>query len=153
MNMRHFISLCESHLSDAFEGIDKPTLVLPAGTVLFHGTDRPASEWDPRVDPIWGPAWFGADFEVANSYAKFQRSGENGEPYIIQYSTNRSLKLLEASAPEIAAVMDELYDTYMTDEIAGAMHDLGFEGWHIKDTEVMIADGNALDFVKILKVQ
>ena len=153
MNMRDLISICESDLSQAFLDVPRETLVLPAGTMVFHGTDRPLDEWDPRTELIYDMAWFGATFQVANDYAKFKRSGSLGKPYVIQYRTNRNLNLLEASSPEWAAKLDALYGDYTTDEIAEAVCQLGFEGWHIKDQEIMIADGDAVDFVKVLKAR
>lgn len=142
-------SINESQIEAEFRQFDLPSFSLPRGTTLYHGTDRPSSEWDYESDPIFLPAWFGLDLGVAKQYAGFQRSGSSGPPVILTYRTTRDMDLLEASGQELSEFMDELYGNYTTDEIAESVCSLGFDGWHIKDTEVMLCS----DDIELVNVE
>ena len=131
-----------------FEGVPLKTTLLPMGTRLFHGTDRPVKDWNPETQSIWLPAWFGLTLNIAVNYAKFQRSSANGKPYVIEFVTTQPLELLDASGDEMSEHMDELYDDLMVDEVAGEALAKGFEGWIIPNVEVMIGV-DAMRFVKI----
>lgn len=155
-DLRRWIELCggaalrESvgdEIHQTLSELDLPRKILPAGTVLYHGTDRPRTSWNPRNQMIWSPGWFGLDIVTARDYAKWQRSGELGRPYIIEYKTTRDLSLADISGQSADDVITHLYDDYTSDDIAQTVLALGFDGW-ISPPEVMIGDVDSLRFVR-----
>lgn len=130
-----------------FRKFDLTRVNIAAGTNLFHGTDRPASEWNPAQEPIWGPAWFSETPNIAQSYAGFRRSGSLGDPIVLIYKLTDDISVLDVSGEEISGLMDELYGNYTNDDIAIAVCELGFDGWLIQNEEVMICDTDVCRFL------
>jgi hypothetical protein len=156
MNMRDIINSISSlttitedadDITNAFAGIRLPEKLLPAGTPIYHGTDQPASEWNPSEDPIHAPAWFGLDAKVAIDYAKYARSGSGGDPYYIECKTTAPLNLLDLGTIETGAIFQNLIDNYTTSDIATCVLRMGYDGWYIQDEEIMIGHEGDFEFV------
>lgn len=112
-------------------------VILPAGTILHHGTD---GNWDPATSQIRGPAWFG-DEDMASSYNLVMG---HDLPTVLVYETVRPLRLLDVSAgtpagAELAAMWD---DEVVPSDMAHACEAAGYEGWFETGGEVMICDGD-----------
>ena len=130
--MRQWIELAEN----AFPAVSAPVITLPKGTVLYHGTDRPPESWDPETQPILLPAWFSTEIDVARQYSEWKRSGQNGEAAVYRYVLKHDANLADISS--LGEEMDALYGNYTSDEIADWAIEAGFDGWFVKDEEVML---------------
>lgn len=121
------------------------TYTLSVGTTLFHGTDR--DSFNPREDNLYEPAWLTVNPRTALDYARYQRSGEMGQPRILEYKTVNPLNLLDVTRAPLSDLIDELLGSYISDEIADAVCAIGYDGWFIEDEEIMVCNSDAIAFV------
>ena len=130
-------------------------IVLPKGTVLYHGT----SIKDRFYDPI-GPFWVSDSEEVASVFAKKDRSG-GGKPRIYVFELAGDIELLWwESKADIEAWFEERGDEESADmspqELADAVCNEGYDGWIIPHNytvggDIMICEPSSVLNLKRVK--
>jgi len=121
------------------------TTVLPAGTLLHHGTQ---GDFDCR--DIEGPAWFSRSIAVARHFA--QRSGDE-TPRILCYVTTAEIELPLIRGVRGFDAFCEEHDIrpYSADDMADGVRRAGLAGWLIPDNypdgdDILLVDLSDLSF-------
>ena len=129
------------------------TIELPAGTVLFHGTQAPMDFWDEREYSPDGPFWLSDQKEVAARFSTYNRFEGEMIPRVITYKTARPLRMLLIQSQEDKNNLEEYWgiDTFSTTDMAEGVCDKGFDGWIIPGNyqpgdDVMVCDGDAVEY-------
>jgi GNAT superfamily N-acetyltransferase/RNA:NAD 2'-phosphotransferase (TPT1/KptA family) len=129
------------------------TQTLPAGTILYHGTD--ASQWKPQQEQIESPAWFSQSRSVAEQFSTW-----NGDkkPVVAEYRTTQPIELVVIHNRRDLDSLCEKYQVFeegstrdMADELSNYI-----EGWIIPNNypdgdDIMIGDASNLEFVQMTK--
>ena len=113
--------------------------VIPAGTMLFHGTD----DDDFHPSEISGPAWFSTDNDVAEKFAGGR---------LLAYRLKADLKLpLITSASEMDDFAEKFnIDRMSSEDVRDSAKKAGIPGWIIPDNyepgdDILICDLSVLD--------
>lgn len=113
--------------------------VIPAGTMLFHGTD----DDDFHPSEISGPAWFSTDNDVAEKFAGGR---------LLAYRLKADLKLpLITSAGEMDDFAEKFnIDRMSSEDVRDSAKKAGIPGWIIPDNyepgdDILICDLSVLD--------
>lgn len=131
-------------LLSLIEGAQWPNLrTIPAGTILFHGTDD--DEFDPA--DIKGPAWFSNDNDVA---AHFVNGGR-----LLAYRTKVDIKLpVIKNASEMEDFAEKFnIDRMSSEDVRDTARRSGIAGWIIPDNyepgdDILICDLSDLEPMK-----
>lgn len=143
------MSLCNSQeelvSANPFSGLIDPKIVnLPVGAKLFHGAQ---DSWSPVETPPIGRFWFAQNWDGAYPYAVCAPE-ECGEPVIHEFTVIRSLRLLDLSDGEAAALCrdeDRLFDPFKDSALVVAA---GYDGWlWPEDDNLMVGDASAVAYV------
>lgn len=121
------------------------TVVLPAGTLLHHGT---GSDFDP--DEIMAPCWFSRSIEVARHFC---RRSDGGTSRILVFSTDVDveLPLISGSAAFDAFCERHHIRPYSAEDMADGVSRAGLAGWLIPDNypdgdDILLVDVYSLTF-------
>lgn len=127
------------------------TLKLPAGTVLYHGTD--CDDFDEENDSLNGPAWVTSSRSVAERFAS-RSGGWGGRKRIIEY-----VLAVDVDLPEIVSMRDMAAFTQEhgislggVEEMRDSIADSGLPGWIIPGNypdgdDILLVETDVLDFV------
>lgn len=126
------------------------TTLLPAGLILYHGTDN--DDFDPSEDNLEGPAWLTSSFEVAKKFASRTRCG--GRSRVFQYVLGDGLEVPDIRSSADMAKLAAKYnlDLSGTEEIRDSVADSGLSGWVIPQNypdgdDILIVNTHVLDFI------
>lgn len=115
--------------------------VIPAGTMLFHGTD----DDDFHPSEISGPAWFSTDNDVAGNFAHSR---------LLAYRLKADLKLpLITNAEEMDAFAEKFnIDRSSSEDVRDSAKKAGIPGWIIPDNyepgdDILICDMSVLEAI------
>lgn len=129
-----------------------PVQVLPAGTLLFHGTD--CDNFNEADEPLWGPAWLSESATVAEHFAR--RSGGWGGPRrVVVYRVAEPVTLPLVSQ---GADMDQLADAFDlallgVEEMRDSVQRAGLPGWWIANnyptgSDILLSRTDCLDYIE-----
>jgi hypothetical protein len=130
---------------------------LKAGTTVYHGTGARFSD---TAEGLTSPCWVTTDLAVAKRFVDYHTHSPKGKRRIIQFTTNRDLRLLYIKNKHS---FDEYLEynhisPYSSEEMAEGVCRLGWEGWYIKANygpggdDIMIGNSNALDYSKTIQL-
>jgi len=112
------------------------TVLLPTGTILYHGTDSPKN-----FTMLRGPSWLVDDIRKAEEWAGWSKSGGGRKKRVLEFSTKKTLKLLDTRAlrqwRRVGILLMDDDDPCMWG-LARKVAEAGFDGW-LGNTEVMIS--------------
>lgn len=121
------------------------TMVLPAGTLLFHGT---AWSFDP--DEICSPCWFSRSIDVARHFAA-RTDGEKAR--VLRYRTTAAIDLPLIRGRSEFDRFCERHDIrpYSAEDMADGVSRAGLAGWLIPDNypdgdDILLVDVSTLTF-------
>ncbi len=110
---------------------------LPVGTSLFHGTDAKQA-----FKMLAGPAWLTENEDTAETWVGWKEAGGGGKRRVLEYKTMQNLKLINlTSKSQWQHVGDLLLDDsepYIW-TFADRVKEEGYDGWWVRDFEVMLS--------------
>ncbi len=126
-----------------YDEYDEPwepeTYRLPAGTLLYHGTD---ADFDERRETLHGPLWVSDSESVAEQFSS--RNGQDGPSRVITFETADDLHLWHITGRDTFDEFEEHTGFDMcgsSGEMAEAVCDhLGLDGWIIPNNYMDGAD-------------
>lgn len=112
-----------------FDEFDGTTVVLPTGSVLFHGT---TADFDEACESLEGPSWLSTSKEVAQKMAKMRPEG-GGEPRVLVYELVEDAVLPGIySRTELGRLADTFgLDLHDTEAMRDSLQASSLPGWHI----------------------
>lgn len=139
--MRNFIDIVtEGHKQEGFDIGHYPSYTMPAGTLLFHGSNA-----NDHFEMPEGPAWFTLDNKAADFWSGWHQTDprNQGTRRVMQFEVTRDIELVDWRHQSYEEALD-FAEALTGDPEAGpyteaeALKGLT-EGWIGKD-EVMIID-------------
>jgi hypothetical protein len=128
-------------------------MTLPAGTVLFHGTDN--DDFDESNDRLEGPAWVSTSKSVAAHFAS-RSGGWGGVKRVISYTLADALSLPEITSRADMLELSEEHDICLggAEEIRESFQASELPGWIIPNNypdgdDILIVDTSLLDYVGV----
>jgi hypothetical protein len=123
---------------------------LPAGTMVFHGTNSPDLQDN---DPLTSPAWVTTEHKVAEYFMRWQE-WENPRHRVITYRTTRDLDLILIRGRTDFDLLEDQYGiaTDSSEDMAAGVCRLDCDGWYIPDNyrpgdDIMLCDTSVLAYV------
>ncbi len=128
-------------------------MTLPAGTVLFHGTDN--DDFNESDDTLDGPAWVSTSRSVAAYFAN-RSGGWGGVKRIVCYTLAEALSLPEITTRADMLELAEEHDLSLggAEEIRDSIANSELPGWILPNNypdgdDILIVDTSLLDFVSV----
>lgn len=127
-------------------------MMLPAGTVLFHGTDN--DDFVEAEDSLGGPAWLSRSRSVAEHFAR-RSGGWGGRQRVVEYVLSASIELcliVDARGLQTLARKHNI-DLSGVEGMRESVERSGLPGWIIPNNypdgdDILIVSTDVLDFVQ-----
>lgn len=127
------------------------TDTLPAGTLLYHGTDN--DNFSEAADQLEGPAWVSRSLEVAKRFAT-RSGGWGGTPRVVVYRTTDDLLLpVVTGLPELDELAEEFHlGLTGVEEMRESIQLSGLPGWWIPNNypdgdDILLSQTHALEYM------
>jgi hypothetical protein len=123
---------------------------LPAGTILYHGTDCP--DYDEEHDRLDGPAWVTSSKTVAEHFAR--RPGWGGTSRVITFELEESVDLPELNTRQDRDDLEEQHNIRFdsAEDMRDSVQMAGIAGWiapanYPDGDDIMLADTSVLKYL------
>lgn len=129
-----------------------PQMTLPAGTLVYHGTD--STDFDECDDDLEGPGWVSQARSVA---ARFAQRGRQPSARVVVFRLLEAVTLPRIDSPRAMQAFAEEHDLQLNgvEEIRDSVERAGLPGWILPSNypdgdDILLVDTRVLEYVETL---